>query len=79
MWLLKMKMDKVQGLNEYINILPKSIQINTYNCKILFIKKLMGIFDKRITTFNQIDCEFSVISSRFISGIAKKVKINLEK
>jgi hypothetical protein len=38
----------------------------------------MGIFDKRITSFNQIKCEFSVISSRFISDFAKKVKINLE-
>ena len=39
-----------------------------------FLEKLMRIFDRSITSINDIDFRGSVKSSRFLPGIAKKVK-----
>jgi hypothetical protein len=49
-------MDKVEELDNYMNILPKSIQIKAYGCTKTFLKKLMGIFDNSIISFNEIEC-----------------------
>ena len=45
-------------------------------CSTQFVKKLMHIFDRSITSINDIGCRGSVISSRFLQKIAKKVSIH---
>ncbi len=50
---LREKINEVKDLNTYINILPKSIQINTdryFECS--YIEELFKIFDSSITSFN---------------------------
>ena len=50
---LRAKINEVKDLNKYINILPKSIQINTDEClNCSYIEKLFKIFDLSITSFN---------------------------
>jgi hypothetical protein len=54
---LRAKINEVEDLDKYINILPKSIQINTYFCahgKLYssYIEELLKIFDSSITSFN---------------------------
>ena len=75
---LREKIDKVKDLNEYLNVLPKSIQINLPfgPVNISFIKHLFEAFDKSITSFSDIRCKGSGSSARFLSSIAKKVRID---
>jgi hypothetical protein len=74
---LRKKIDKVKDLNKYINVLPKNIQINAKDNyhKFTFIEKLFKIFDKSITSFNDINCILSDASSNalLLSNIAKKI------
>ncbi len=73
---LREKIDKVKDLNEYLNVLPKSIQINLpLVVDISFIEHLFEAFDKSITSFNDIVILGSESSARFLSSIAKKVTI----
>ncbi len=74
---LREKIDKVKDLHKYLNVLPKSIQINTPRViiNISFIEHLFKAFDKSIYSFNDIICYGSVSSIRFFSSIAKKVEI----
>ena len=74
---LKEKIYEVEDLNEYLNVLPKSIQINSLG-EISFIEHLFEVFDKSITSFNDIGFEGSGSSARFLSSIAKKVIIDDE-
>ena len=63
------------------HILPKSIQINDYSGiyhSTSFIENLVQIFDRSITSFNEIKYYGSVRSSRFLKDIAKKVEIYLQ-
>jgi hypothetical protein len=73
---LREKIDKVKDLNEYLNVLPKSIQINLPSVvDISYAEHLFEAFDKSITSFNDILCKGSGSSARFLSSIAKKVTI----
>ena len=50
---LREKINEVKDIDQYINILPKSIQINAgqyLNCS--YIEELFKIFDSSITSFN---------------------------
>jgi hypothetical protein len=51
---LRAKINEVEDLDKYINILPKSIQINTEGLSLNFsyIEELLKIFDSSITSFN---------------------------
>ena len=75
----KGKINQVKDLNKYINVLPKSIQIYSIHKakEISFIEHLFEAFDKSITFFNEINCYGSASSSRFLSRLAKKVRIKL--
>ena len=54
---LRKKIDEVKDLNEYLNVLPKSIQINSFGAvDISFNEHLFEAFDKSITSFNDIRC-----------------------
>jgi hypothetical protein len=76
---LRKKIDEVKDLHKYLNVLPKSIQINLQDeVDISFIEHLFEAFDKSITPFNDIRCKGSGSSARFFSSIAKKVTIYLE-
>ena len=74
---LRKKIDEVKDLHKYLNVLPKSIQINSSyeTVNISFIEHLFEAFDKSITSFNDIRCKGSGSSARFLSSIAKKVEI----
>ena len=73
---LKEKIDKVKDLHKYLNVLPKSIQINSVGVvNISYAEHLFEAFDKSITSFNDIRCKGSGSSARFLSSIAKKVTI----
>ena len=73
---LREKIDEVKDLHKYLNVLPKSIQINSEGkVNISFIEHLFEAFDKSITSFNDIQCKGSGSSARFLSSIAKKVTI----
>ncbi len=73
---LREKIDEVKDLHKYLNVLPKSIQINWLGeVYISFIEHLFEVFDKSITSFNDIQCKGSGSSARFLSSIAKKVTI----
>ena len=43
-----------------------------------FIEKLVQIFHRPITSFNEIKCKGTVRSSRFLKDIAKRVHIRPE-
>ncbi len=74
---LRKKIDEVKDLNEYLNVLPKSIQINSLGAvNISFNEHLFEAFDKSITSFNDMRCRGSGSSARFLSSIAKKVTID---
>ena len=76
---LREKINQVIDLNKYINILPKSININTDGeVKISYIEKLFKIFDTSITSFNDIKCTDSMGNYRFLSNIAKNVYFDLD-
>ena len=76
---LRKKIDEVKDLHKYLNVLPKSIQINLpFGVNISFIEHLFEAFDKSITSFNIIRCIGSGSSARFLSSIAKKVEIDDE-
>lgn len=49
-----------------------------FECPISFVEMLEDIFDKKLTTFNQIYCECSVRSSHFLSNIAKEVILRVK-
>ena len=50
---LRAKINKVEDLDKYINILPKSIQINTDRYLMFsYIEELLKRFDSSITSFN---------------------------
>ncbi len=69
---MREKIDKVKDLHKYLNVLPKSIQINLPDIvNISFAEHLFEAFDKSITSFNDIRCEGSGSSARFLSSIAK--------
>jgi hypothetical protein len=71
------KIDKVNDLNKYALIHPKSIQINTYGVKFSFIKELIEIFDTSITSFNEINCLYSPIyCHRILSNVARKINFS---
>ncbi len=73
---LRKKIDEVKDLHKYLNVLPKSIQINSLGeVDISFLEHLFEAFDKSITSFNDIRCKGSGSSARFLSSIAKKVTI----
>ena len=73
---LRKKIDEVKDLNEYLNVLPKSIQINSPDVvDISYAEHLFEAFDKSITSFNDIRCIGRGSSARFLSSIAKKVTI----
>ena len=76
-----MKKINKDNLDQYKKILPKSIKINALHhnrgyYSASFLKKLRELFDRSITSFNEIECKGSASSLRFISDIAKKVTIN---
>lgn len=72
---LKKRINKINDLKKYTNIIPKSIQINTKRVKsALFVDKLFELFDISITSFNEIECQCSAENSRLISFFAKKVR-----
>jgi hypothetical protein len=75
---LRKKIDEVEDLHKYLNVLPKSIQINLPfgPVNISFIEHLFEAFDKSITSFSDIRCKGSGSSARFLSSIAKKVRID---
>ena len=77
---LREKIDKVKDLHKYLNVLPKSIQINSprEDMNISFIEHLFKAFDKSIYSFNDIIWYGKVSSIRFFSSIAKKIEINDE-
>ena len=70
------------GLDEFRLISPKKIQIDVGNYyipyNVQFIEKLLEIFDKSITTFNNIRVKNSGKNLSFLSRIAKNVKIVLQ-
>ena len=50
---LRKKINEVKDIDKYINILPKSIQINTERYfEFSYIEELFKIFDSLITSFN---------------------------
>ncbi len=54
---LRKKIDEVKDLHKYLNVLPKSIQINSQDeVDISFIEHLFEAFDKSITSFSDIRC-----------------------
>ena len=70
--------NKVSDLNAYINILPKSIEINLKGkFKILIINKIIEIFNPYITSFNEVSCRDSKGNFQFLSNKFKKVNIYL--
>jgi len=74
---LREKIDKVKDLHKYLNVLPKSIQINSLGeVDISYAEHLFKAFDKSITSFNYIQCSGRGSSARFLSSIAKKVAID---
>jgi hypothetical protein len=51
---LRKKIDEVKDLQKYLNVLPKSIQINSFGAvDISFIEHLFEAFDKSITSLNE--------------------------
>ncbi len=73
------KIYEVKDLHKYLNVLPKSIQINLPSVvDISYAEHLFEAFDKSITSFNDIRCIGSGSSARFLSSIAKKVRIDDE-
>jgi hypothetical protein len=76
---LRKKIDKVEDIHKYLNVLPKSIQINSLGAvDISYAEHLFEAFDKSITSFNDIRCKGSGSSARFFPSIAKKVEIYFE-
>ena len=73
---LRKKIDEVKDLHKYLNVLPKSIQINSLDIEgFYYAKHPFEVFDKSITSFNDIRCKGSGSSARFLSSIAKKLNI----
>ena len=73
---LRKNIDEVKDLHKYLNVLPKSIQINSLGAvDISYAEHLFEAFDKSITSFNDIVIKGSGSSARFLSSIAKKVTI----
>ena len=54
---LRKKIDVVKDLHKYLNVLPKSIQINSQDeVDISYAEHLFEAFDKSITSSNDIRC-----------------------
>ena len=75
---LREKINEVKDLDKYINILPKSIQINTNGYfEFSYIEELFKIFDSSITSFNYIKCIDNAGDYLYLSNFVKNISINL--
>ncbi len=60
-----------------MQILPKSIEINSRSyLELSFIEKIMELFDKSITIFNEVYSKNSASYCRFLSNNVKKIIVD---
>ncbi len=75
---LRERINEVKDFYKYINIFPKSIQVNiNFLSDCTFIELLLKIFDNSITSFNKITWKYSSKNLHLLSNIAKKLNIFL--
>jgi hypothetical protein len=76
---LREKIDKVDEINNYKHIFPKSIQIYSTNEEISFFEKIKEFFDNSITLFSfSGTCSASASKCRFLSNNLKSIIIFLK-